>query len=370
MFKRNKQYIHRSEAGARSLGVAAFLLLSLFTCIASACAQPRASHSSERSLPVEGRLPALEATEWIGTPPLTPKSLKGKVVLVDFWTYSCINCIRVTPYLNAWADKYRDQGLIVLGVHTPEFGFEKRPENIQEEMQRFHIAYPVAVDSEYRIWSAFSNQYWPAFYLADAKGRIRYHQFGEGNYAETESAIQQLLAEAGSSAPSGTLVTPAASGAQAASDARAVGSPETYLGYRKAAGFASPERVHHDRNAIYSAPSSLRRNAWALEGSWTISADQAQLDNSSGGISFRFAARDLHLVMAPPDDGKPVRFRITVDGQVPGNDHGADTDAEGRGVVNGARLYQLVRQRGGARERTFQIWFEDAGVKAFAFTFG
>lgn len=358
------------ETGRRFHAAVAFLLLSLIFSVLVACAQAGTAKASERSLPVEGKLPALDATAWIGTPVLTPKALKGKVVLVDFWTYSCINCIRVTPYLNAWADKYRDQGFVVLGVHTPEFGFEKRSENIQEEMKRFHIAYPVAVDSEYKIWNAFGNQYWPAMYLVDANGRIRYHQFGEGNYPETESAIQQLLAEAGRGAPNGSSVVPHASGAQAPSDMRTVASPETYLGYREATGFISPEGSRPNRDVLYSTPSSLRRNTWALAGSWTIAADFVQLNNSGGTISYRFAARDLHLVMAPSDEGKPVRFQITIDGLPPGVDHGADTDADGHGVVIGSRLYQLVRQRGGARERTLQIRFEDAGLKAFVFTFG
>ena len=326
-----------------------------------------AAHKSQ--LPVQGRMPRLDASEWIGTTALTPEGLKGKVVLVDFWTYSCINCIRVTPYLNAWAAKYRDQGLVVLGVHTPEFGFEKRPENIREEMRRFNIQYPVAVDSEYRIWNAFHNQYWPAYYLVDGQGRVRYHQFGEGEYGKAEAAIQDLLAESRSTALQRTLVTAAASGVQAPPNTTGVFSPETYLGYRQASAFTSPERVQRDGVASYSAP-TLQENTWALSGSWNISSDNAELVRAGGSIRYRFAARDLHLVMASSAEGKPVRFQVTLDGRPPGENHGVDTDSEGHGTVTGARLYQLIRQRSDIHECTFEIRFEDSGLKAFVFTFG
>ncbi|WP_377806005.1 cytochrome c biogenesis protein DipZ [Azospirillum sp. A29] len=328
------------------------------------------------SLPVEGVLPSLDgATDWLNSQPLTTADLRGKVVLIDFWTYSCINCIRTLPYLRAWAEKYRDQGLVVVGVHAPEFAFEKRIGNVQKALRDFAIPYPVAIDNDFRIWRAFGNSYWPAFYIADATGRIRHHQFGEGGYEQTERVIQDLLAEAtkgqtaGSQAGEGGLVRPAGQGAQAPADLDDIRSGETYVGYRQAANFASPERDGIDQPRDYTV-GALRLNHWGLSGNWTVGAEQARLNRAGGAIVYRFRARDLHLILGPVQDGKPVRFQVTIDGMPPGSDHGTDTDAEGFGTVSETRLYQLVRQAGAVRERTFEVRFLDPGVDAYAFTFG
>ncbi|MBK1838462.1 cytochrome c biogenesis protein DipZ [Azospirillum sp. YIM B02556] len=328
------------------------------------------------SLPVEGVLPSLDgATDWLNSKPLTTEELRGKVVLIDFWTYSCINCIRTLPYLRAWAEKYRDQGLVVVGVHAPEFAFEKRIGNVQKALGDFAITYPVAIDNDFRIWRAFGNSYWPAFYVADATGRIRHHQFGEGGYGQTERVIQDLLAEAaagldaGARAGDGGLVSPAGQGAQAPAELGEVRSGETYVGYRQAANFASPERDGIDRPQDYTV-GALRLNHWGLSGNWTVEPEQARLNWAGGAIVYRFRARDLHLILGPTRDGRPVRFQVTIDGMAPGPDHGTDTDAEGYGTVSETRLYQLVRQAGAVRERTFEVRFLDAGVDAYAFTFG
>ncbi|CAO3356394.1 cytochrome c biogenesis protein DipZ [Azospirillum melinis] len=328
------------------------------------------------SLPVEGVLPSLDgATDWLNSKPLTTEELRGKVVLIDFWTYSCINCIRTLPYLRAWAEKYRDQGLVVVGVHAPEFAFEKRIGNVQKALRDFAITYPVAVDNDFRIWRAFGNSYWPAFYIADATGRIRHHQFGEGGYGQTERVIQDLLAEAaggraaGGQVGEGGLVNPAGQGAQAPADLGEVRSGETYVGYRQAANFASPERDGIDRPQDYTV-GALRLNHWGLSGNWTVGPEQARLNWAGGAIVYRFRARDLHLILGPAEDGRQVRFQVTIDGMAPGPDHGTDTDAEGYGTVSETRLYQLVRQAGAVRERTFELRFLDPGVDAYAFTFG
>ena len=322
-------------------------------------------------LPVEGVLPSLDgATDWLNSKPLTTEDLRGKIVLIDFWTYSCINCIRTLPYLRAWAEKYKDQGLVVVGVHAPEFAFEKRIGNVQKALRDFAIAYPVAIDNDFRIWRAFGNSYWPAFYIADATGRIRHHQFGEGAYEQTERVLQDLLAEAaGSRTGDGRLVNPAGQGAQAPADLEEVRSGETYVGYRQAANFVSPERDGIDRPQDYTV-GALRLNRWGLAGNWTVGAEQAQLNRAGGAIVYRFRARDLHLILGPAQDGRLVRFQVTVDGMAPGPDHGTDTDAEGNGTISETRLYQLVRQAGVVRERTFEVRFLDPGVGAYAFTFG
>ena len=291
------------------------------------------------------------------------------MVLVDFWTYSCINCLRSIPYVRAWAEKYKDQGLVVIGVHAPEFPFEKNVDNVKQAVQRLKIDYPVAIDNDYAIWRAFSNEYWPADYFIDAKGRIRHHYFGEGDYAESEKVIQQLLAEAGAASLPAGVVRVSATGAEAASDAADVGSPETYIGYMRAENFASPGGAVSDAPHVYS-PGDLRLNNWGLAGDWTIGRQSATLNKSEGAISFRFHARDLHLVLGPGADGKPARFRVTVDGLAPGESHGADVNAEGEGVVAGHRLYQLVRQSGPITDHTFTIQFLDPDVQAYAFTFG
>ncbi len=314
--------------------------------------------------------PLAGATEWINSPPLTAEGLRGKVVLVDFWTYSCINCLRTLPYVRAWADKYKDAGLVVLGVHTPEFAFEKLPANVRKATKDLGIGFPVAVDSNYAIWRAFGNQYWPALYFVDAQGRIRHHQFGEGGYEKSEQVIQQLLAEAGRGAAAGPLVSPEGQGTQAAAGASPALSGETYLGYERASNFASPGGIASDRARVYQAPSSLRENRWALSGEWTVGAERAVLGKAHGRIAYRFHARDLHLVLGPSADGTPVRFRVRIDGKPPLADHGTDTDAQGNGTIDTQRLYQLVRQSANGADRLFEIEFLDAGAQAYAFTFG
>jgi cytochrome c biogenesis protein CcdA/thiol-disulfide isomerase/thioredoxin len=322
----------------------------------------------------EGRFaPLTGATEWINSAPLTPESLRGKVVLVDFWTYSCINCLRALPYVRAWAEKYKDAGLVVVGVHTPEFAFEKQPANVRRATKDLGVGFPVAVDSNYAIWRAFDNQYWPALYFVDAQGRIRHHQFGEGKYAQSEQVIQQLLAEAGqpvAADASRALVAPEGQGTQAAADALPALSGETYLGYERANSFASPGGIASDRSRVYQAPASLRTNQWALSGEWTVGSERAVLARANGRIAYRFHARDLHLVLGPSADGKPVRFRVWIDGKPPLADHGTDTDAQGNGTIDAQRLYQLVRQQSNGQERLFEIEFLDAGAQAYVFTFG
>jgi cytochrome c biogenesis protein CcdA/thiol-disulfide isomerase/thioredoxin len=324
--------------------------------------------------PVEASLPLMPsfdgATKWFNSPPLSSVSLRGKVVLVDFWTYSCINCLRTLPYLKAWDRKYRDQGLVIIGVHTPEFAFEKDPRNVEQAISDLGIKYPVVMDNNYAIWNAYSNRYWPAHYLVDAQGRIREQHFGEGAYDETEQMIRSLLEEAhqGKIALAGGLVHVAGSGATEAASAGAR-SPETYLGYARQQNLSSPEPVSKDRTANYTVPRKLEADHWALGGEWLVGGESCALQRSGGSISYRFRGRDLHLVLGSPGD-KPVRFRVTLDGAVPGEDHGTDTDAQGNGVVREQRLYQLVRQRGKIGVHTFRIEFLDPGVHAFAFTFG
>ncbi|OCO98423.1 MULTISPECIES: cytochrome c biogenesis protein DipZ [unclassified Ensifer] len=322
-------------------------------------------------LPVEGTFPSLDgAVQWLNSKPLTPAELRGKVVLVDFWTYSCINCIRTIPYVRAWAEKYRDQGLVVIGVHAPEFAFEKQIGNVEQAVRDFKITYPVAIDNDFAIWRAFSNNYWPAHYFIDAEGQIRYTHFGEGDYEGSERVIQDLLAEsAGKRKAQSDLVKPDAKGAEASPDLTRLGSGETYVGYARGENFVSPEGVSADSAQRYTV-NAPRLNEWGLAGNWTVGAEQAHLNEAGGGITYRFRARDLHLVLGPGAGGKPVPFQITVDGVPPGADHGADTDAVGKGTVSETRLYQLVRQSGEARERTFEIRFLEPGVEAFVFTFG
>ncbi|GAW39796.1 Thiol-disulfide oxidoreductase YkuV [Brevundimonas sp. SH203] len=321
-------------------------------------------------LPIEGVMPPLTgATTWINTPPLTTEQLRGKVVVVDFWTYSCINCIRSIPYVRAWAEKYRDQGLVVIGVHTPEFAFEKSEANVRQNIQRLGIAYPVAMDNDFAIWRAFRNQYWPAHYFIDAEGRIRHHHFGEGDYAGSERVIQQLLKEAGAANVAGGVVRVQASGAEAAADMGQVASPETYVGYARAENFRSPGGLAGDSLKTY-AGAPLRLNDWSLTGDWRVTREHADLQKAGGRVAFRFKARDLHLVMGPSQTGAAPRFRVTLDGAAPGADAGSDIDAQGIGRIQGERLYQLIRQTGPVRERTFEIEFLDPGAQVFAFTFG
>lgn len=323
------------------------------------------------ALPIEDEMPALVgATAWLNSPPLTREQLKGKVVLVDFWTYSCINCLRTLPYVRAWAEKYKDQGFVVVGVHTPEFAFEKNIENVKKAVADLKIGYPVALDNDYAIWRAFENRYWPAHYFIDAKGQIRHHHFGEGNYDQSERVIQQLLAEAGRPVAATPLVSVKASGTEMApGSASDVKSPETYLGYERAENFVSPGGAIRDSRNVY-AVGTPRLNEWGLTGDWTIEDEHAGLNAPGGSIVYTFHARDLHLVLGPGQDGRPVRFRVTIDGAAPGDHHGADTDAEGHGVVTEQRLYQLVRQSGSISDKTFRIEFLDPEVQAYAFTFG
>ena len=336
--------------------------------VPTASAEP--APQAGQPLPVEGTFPSLAgATQWLNSAPLTPASLRGKVVLVDFWTYSCINCLRSLPYVEAWYDKYKDHGLVIIGVHSPEFAFEKDPANVAAAVKRLGVTYPVALDSDYAIWKGFSNEYWPADYFIDAKGQIRHHYFGEGGYAEGEDMIRRLLADAGYKNLPGGYVHPGAKGAEAAASNDDERSPETYVGYARAENFASGQ-VAHDDAFDYHAPGTLAANQWALDGRWTVHPQDATLDRANGSISYRFRGRDLHLVLGPSSDGKPVRFRITLDGKAPGADHGMDTDAGGNGTVTSQRLYQLVRQAHGSGERVFTITFLDPGVRAYAFTFG
>jgi len=314
--------------------------------------------------------PISGATHWFNSPPLNSEMLRGKVVLVDFWTYSCINCLRTLPYLKAWNEKYRDQGLVIIGVHAPEFAFEKDRHNVEQAIRDLGITYPVVMDNQFAIWNAYQNQYWPAHYLIDAQGRIRDQHFGEGAYQETEQMIQTLLKEAhqGVLAMNEGLVQVAGSGATAAA-ADMERSPETYLGYARQQNLISPEAIKRDIASHYSAPHALKLNQWGLSGKWRISAESAAVQASGGAISYRFQGRDLHLVLGSVN-GKPVRFRVTLDGVAPGADHGADVDAQGTGLIREQRLYQLIRQSGKIAVHTFRIEFLDADAEAFAFTFG
>jgi cytochrome c biogenesis protein CcdA/thiol-disulfide isomerase/thioredoxin len=320
--------------------------------------------------PADQMPPLTGATAWLNSPPLTPADLHGKVVLIDFWTYSCINCLRTLPYVTAWNAKYKDHGLVIIGVHSPEFAFERDTGNVAAAVKRLGIAYPVAVDSNLAIWNAFANQYWPAEYLVNAQGQVVSSHFGEGDYAASEMDIQHQLRLAGNADVPGGVVTPGGSGAEAAADMANDNSPETYIGYARAENFASPQEMAEDQLAAYTIPASLGLNQWALGGTWRDSAQAARLINTPGGIAFHFQARDLHLVLGPGKPGETIRFRVLIDGAAPGADHGADTDAQGYGVVDSQRLYQLVRQSGTVRERVFTIQFLDPDVDAYSFTFG
>jgi thiol-disulfide isomerase/thioredoxin len=326
---------------------------------------------ADEELPVEGALPPLSgAVEWLNSKPLSAEDLKGKVVLVDFWTYSCINCLRAIPYVRAWAEKYRDHRLVVIGVHAPEFAFERNIDNVKKAVATLGIKYPVAIDNDYKIWRAFDNEYWPAHYFIDAKGQIRHHHFGEGEYDESERVIQKLLMEAGDGGVPTGIVDVKASGAEAASDKADVESPETYIGYDRSEHFVSPGGPVQDKSHVYTAAESPELNDWSLTGNWTIGNEKALLNDKDGSIVYRFHARDLHLVLGPGEDGKPVRFTVTIDGKPPGAAHGMDADADGNGTVTAQRLYQLLRDPGSVADHTFEIRFLDPGVQAYAFTFG
>ena len=322
-------------------------------------------------LPVEGHLPSFDgATGWLNSEPLTPKGLRGRVVLVDFWTYTCINWLRTLPYVRAWAAKYRDLGLTVIGVHTPEFGFERNVDNVIAQSRTFGVDYPIAIDGDYGVWQAFANHFWPALYIADAEGRIRYHHFGEGEYAMAEMVAQQLLLEAGAEGADPDLVSVDPQGFEVPADWGTLRSPETYLGYGRSAGFASPDSARFNEPHTYPEPSRLTLNEWAPSGTWTLAQHAAVLNEAPGRIAFRFQARDVNLVMGPAARGTSVRFRVLLDRSAPGGAHGFDVDEQGNGTLADQRLYQLIRQTGPVGERLLEIEFLDAGVEAYCFTFG
>ena len=386
MFNLMKRGLGAEEWVRRSLGVAVVAgvvvialgwdtrFLSQFTFLSTASTEQKLIAQLDKpsaKVAATGIMPPLTGTtQWLNSPALSSESLRGKVVLVDFWTYSCINCLRTLPYLKAWDEKYRAQGLVIIGVHTPEFAFEKEPRNVEQALHDLNITYPVAMDNQYAVWNAFSNKYWPAHYLIDANGMIRQQHFGEGAYQETEQMIQALLKEAhpGVLALNNELVQVAGTGATAAT-ANMERSPETYVGYARQQNLASPEAIKQNVAAQYSAPRELKANQWALSGNWLVSAESATVQASGGAISYRFQGRDLHLVLGS-HSGKPVRFKVTIDGVAPAADHGTDIDAQGNGVIREQRLYQLIRQSGKIAAHTFMIEFLDADAEAFAFTFG
>jgi cytochrome c biogenesis protein CcdA/thiol-disulfide isomerase/thioredoxin len=346
-------------------------LVDRFRPVAYARGSAAAEPAAQVQLDNEGPFPGVDgAVAWLNSRPLTRESLKGKVVLIDFWTYSCINCLRAIPYVEAWSEKYRNDGLVVIGVHTPEFAFEKDQANVSKAVQDLKITYPVAIDSNYAIWKAFHNEYWPAHYFIDAQGTVRYHHFGEGEYDQSEQVIQQLLKERNANLNVGGFVQVSASGALAAADVDDIQSPETYIGYGRQENYVSPEKIKQDAPGVYTAPGRLDVNNWGLAGKWDVGSERAMLLAAPGKIIFRFHARDLHLVLGPGKDGRPIRFRVLLDGSPPLDDHGVDVDGQGNGTVNEYRLYQLIRQKGKVEDRTFQIEFLDPDVQAFAFTFG
>ena len=315
----------------------------------------------------EGVLPSLSgATEWLNSPPLTPAGLRGKVVLVDFWTYTCVNWLRTLPYVRALADKYRDQGLVVIGAHTPEFPFEKDIDNVRWAAKEMDVRYPIAVDSDYGVWRAFDNNYWPAVYIADVNGRIRFHHFGEGNYDGIEKVIQRLLSESGKKTDN-QLVKVNPRGLEVAADYGTLRSPESYLGYEKAESFASD--ALQDAPRTYTVP-RLSLNQWGLAGNWTVKGGRAVLNDANGKIAYRFHARDVNLIMGVPPGSQPVRFSVRVDGTAPGAAHGGEIDEQGNGTAGRQRTYQLVREQDRVTDRTFEIQFAEPGVEAFCFTFG
>jgi thiol-disulfide isomerase/thioredoxin len=329
------------------------------------------THPAAVQLPVEGRMPPLDgATEWLNSSPLSTEGLRGRVVLVDFWTYTCINWLRTLPYLRAWAQRYQPHGLVVIGVHTPEFDVEHDLDNVRRAVKDLQVDYPVVIDNDYAIWSAFDNHYWPALYLVDARGEIRHHQFGEGNYEQSEMILQQLLTDAGAGDVAHDLVSVDPHGAEAAADWDSLWSPENYLGSERTENFASSDGAVLGTPHVYAAPARLRLNHWALAGDWTVQRQAVVLNAPEGRIAYRFHARDLHLVMGSAARGVPVRFGVRLDGLPPGAGHGVDVDDQGNGTVTDPRLYQLIRQPGPVTERTFEITFLDPGVQAYAFTFG
>jgi len=323
------------------------------------------------SLPVEGHAPSLGgATGWLNSPPLEMSDLRGRVVVVNFCTYTCINWIRTLPYVRAWEERYRDDGLVLIGVHTPEFSFEHDHRNIETALKQMHVTWPIAIDDDYEVWRAFANHYWPALYFIDTEGRIRHHHFGEGEYESSERAIQELLTEAGVSGIEPDLVAPHAQGAEVQADWDSLGSSETYLGYAQATGFASTPELVSDVQQVYALPESLARNRWGLTGGWTVTSEASTSDAPGGRIAYRFAARDVNLVMGPRASGSTARFRVTLDGAAPGGASGVDVQADGSGTLIEQRMYQLVRQHGPIVDRLFEVEFLDAGAQALCFTFG
>jgi thiol-disulfide isomerase/thioredoxin len=317
------------------------------------------------------KMPSLGgATGWLNSQPLTLPGLHGKVVLIDFWTYTCINWRRTLPYISAWAVKYKNQGLVVIGAHTPEFSFEHLAGNVSDAVKEMKINYPIAIDDNYAIWHAFANEYWPALYIIDAQGHIRHHQFGEGGYQASEKIIQQLLTEAGAKDVSSGLVSVDARGAEIPADWQDMQSPENYVGYGRTGNFASPGGAAPDRDKVYAAPAKLTLNQWALSGDWTMGAEATVLKKTSGRMLYCFHARNLQLVMGPSEAGKPVRFRVLIDGRVPGADHGVDVDSQGSGRITEPRMYQLIQQKGPIENRLFEIEFLDPGAATYSFTFG
>ena len=322
-------------------------------------------------LPIEGHLPSFDgATGWLNSEPLTLQGLRGRVVLIDFWTYTCINWLRTLPYVRAWAAKYGDLGLTVIGVHTPEFGFEHNVDNVIAQSRTFGVEYPIAIDSDYVVWEAFANHFWPALYIADAEGRIRYHHFGEGEYPMAEMVVQQLLLEAGADGVDPDLVSVEPKGFEVPADWRTLRSPETYLAYGRSAGFASPVPARFNEPYPYPEPSRLSLNEWAPSGTWTLAQHAAVLTEAPGRIAFRFQARDVNLVMGPAMQGTSVPFRALLDGAAPGVAHGFDVDEGGNGTLADQRLHQLVRAPGAVQERLVEIEFRGAGAEAYCFTFG
>jgi thiol-disulfide isomerase/thioredoxin len=310
------------------------------------------------------------ATGWLNSQPLTLEGLHGKVVLIDFWTYTCINWRRTMPYIREWASKYKDQGLVVIGVHTPEFTFEYKPENVSRSVHEINIEYPIALDNNYAVWNSFENNYWPALYLIDAKGRLRYEKFGEGDYQKSELMIQQLLKETPAKNVAENMVVVHPEGFEVAADWENLKSPENFIGYTRMEGFASPGGVVADKQSLYVQPKQLKLNQWSLSGEWIMGKENVRLNKAGGKIIYRFHARDLHLIMGPAKSGTAVKFRVLIDGHPPGSAHGLDTDPDGNGTLTEQRMYQLVRQQGPVTDREFQIEFLDPEVEVYDFTFG
>jgi thiol-disulfide isomerase/thioredoxin len=352
----------------RPLGAAA-----MFAAVAGLgmIGSPGQHMGASATLPIEGKLPSFGgASGWLNSQPLAATGLRGKVVLVDFWTFTCVNWLRTLPYLRAWNSRYKDRGLVVIGVHTPEFSVEHETENIRRAAQQMRVDYPIAVDNDYAVWRAFDNAYWPAVYIADAQGRVRYHHFGEGEYEQTEKVIQQLLREAGATGVGSELSPVDARSTEVAADWSSLMSGETYVGYEKAENFASPGGAARDKPHAYTAPAKWTLNRWALAGEWTVGREIAVAAKPTARIVYRFHARDVNLVMGSGKRGQPVRFRVLIDGHPPEAAHGTDVDAQGNGTLAEPRLYQLVRQPKPIGDRLFEIEFLDAGAEAFCFTFG